>query len=393
MRRKRKKSFKIERLIIAIMLLACFILLVTWSMHYTTTAKANKIKSTVTKSNVKADKLQKNKKVEEIPKEEKSEVEEKTPTEIVISSVGDCTLGNDSKFAFKNSMPDVLAKNNKDYSYFFKNVADIFKADDITTANCETTFTDATKRADKQYTFKAPAAYAKAFSLGGIEAVNISNNHIYDYLQKGFQDTISALKQENVNFFGEGNQWVTDVKGVKVGYLGYMGFSYDNNFLNKLQNDIRAMKEKSQFVVINFHWGVENAYYPNSTQKYLAHYAIDQGADLIVGHHPHVIEGLERYNGKIIAYSMGNFCFGGNTNPSDKDTFILQLKLSFVDNQLKGYAVKVIPCSISSVNYINDYSPIVLSGENKQKVFDKLNKLSTNLAFSLNDEFNTLEKN
>ena len=308
-------------------------------------------------------------------------------TEITISSVGDCTLGHDDKFAFQNSLPYVLGKNNQDFAYFFKNVASIFKADDITTANLETTFTDSTKKADKQFTFKAPAVYAKAFPLGGIEGVNISNNHIYDYLQKGFQDTISALKSENVNYFGEGNQWIEEVKGIKVGFLGYMGFTYDNVFLKKLKDDITKLKEQTQFIVINFHWGAENAYSPNNVQKYLAHYAIDQGADLIIGHHPHVIEGLELYKGKIIAYSLGNFAFGGNMNPSDKNTFILQIQLKFKNTELSTYGIRVIPCSISSVNHINDYCPTPLIGPSKEAVLQKLNNLSINLGFKLNDEF------
>jgi hypothetical protein len=313
-------------------------------------------------------------------------------SEIVISSVGDNTLGNDDKFTSSSSLPQVLKRNNNDYAYFFKNVADIFKDDDITTGNLETTFTDSAKKAEKEFAFKGPAAYAKSFPLGGIEGVNLSNNHIYDYLEKGFQDTLKALQAENVNYFGEGHQWITEVKGVKIGFLGYKGYWYDNNVLKKIKNDIASLKEQTAFVVINFHWGDENSYTPNGTQKYLAHYAIDQGADLIVGHHPHVIQGLEKYKGKMIAYSMGNFAFGGNYNPKDKDTFILQVKLNFTDNKLISYGVKAIPCSISSVSNLNDYCPTPLSGAAKDNVLKRLNDLSMNLDFKLSDSFTELEE-
>lgn len=313
-------------------------------------------------------------------------------SEIVISSVGDNTLGNDDKFTSSNSLPQVLKRNNNDYAYFFKNVADIFNADDITTGNLETTFTDSTKKAEKEFAFKGPAAYAKTLPLGGIEGVNLSNNHIYDYLEKGFQDTLKALEAENVNYFGEGHHWITEVKGVKIGFLGYKGYWYDNNVLKKIKSDIALLKEQTAFVVINFHWGDENSYTPNSTQKYLAHYAIDQGADLIVGHHPHVIQGLEKYKGKIIAYSMGNFAFGGNYNPKDKDTFILQVKLNFTDNKLISYGVKAIPCSISSVSNLNDYCPTPLTGDAKENVLKRLNDLSMNLDFKLSSSFTELEE-
>nr|WP_207751768.1 CapA family protein [Clostridium rhizosphaerae] len=322
--------------------------------------------------------------------EVKPEVSEKpaaASAELVITSVGDCTIGHDDKFAFAQSLPDVLGKNNNDLGYFFKNVADIFKADDITTANLETTFTTANKKAEKEFTFKAPPEYAKAFVLGNIEGVNVSNNHIYDYLQQGFNDTLQSLKTANVNYFGEGNKWITEAKGIKVGYLGYRGFSYDNAFLKKLQGDIEGLKKEADFVVVNFHWGEEGKYSPNATQKYLAHFSIDKGADLIVGHHPHVIQGLETYKGKTIAYSMGNFAFGGNKNPSDKDTFILQLKLNFTDKKPDKYAVRVIPCSISSVDYVNNYSPKPLSGTKKDAMLQKLNKLSPDLGYSIKDQF------
>ncbi|MBC2581482.1 CapA family protein [Clostridium sp. DJ247] len=312
---------------------------------------------------------------------------EEAETYILLSSVGDCTLGHDDKFAYGNSLPAALKKNNNDYSYFFKNVADIFKNDDITTANLETTFTDASVKAEKQFTFKAPKEYSKSLTLGSIEAVNVSNNHIYDYLTKGFKDTIGALKNEGVNYFGEGYKWITEVNGNKIGFLGYRGFSDDNDFLKKMKADIEDLKSKGYVVVINIHWGEENSYHPNNVQKHIAHYAIDHGADLILGHHPHVIQGIEKYKDKFIAYSLGNFAFGGNMNPRDKDTYILQSKFMFKNYELVSYGIKVIPCSISSVIYINDYCPTPLTGDRKKDVLDKLNKLSNNLGFNLGDEF------
>jgi poly-gamma-glutamate capsule biosynthesis protein CapA/YwtB (metallophosphatase superfamily) len=315
-----------------------------------------------------------------------------TKAEVIITSTGDSTLGTDESFGYNQSLPQVLAKNNNDLSYFYSNVSHIFKADDITTTNLETTFTKATAKAEKTYRFKGDPEYAKSLGLGGIEAVNLSNNHIYDYLQKGFNDTISSLKAVDTGYFGEGNTWIKEVKGVKVGFLGYQGFYYDKAFLEKLKKEIQELKTKADFVVINFHWGEERKYSPNATQKYIAHYAIDQGADLIVGHHPHVIQGLENYKGKIIAYSLSNFAFGGNRNPSDKDTFILQVKINFINNKIENYAVKAIPASISSITSANDYRPTPLTGVKKDELLAKLNKLSFNLGFKLSDEFTNVIK-
>lgn len=321
--------------------------------------------------------------VAETPVENK----EDTPVELLITSVGDCTIGYDDKFSFNNSLPYVFQKHNKDFSYFFKNVYSIFKDDDITTANLETTFTKTTNKADKEFTFKADPEYAKVISSSSIEAVNISNNHIYDYGTNGFKDTLSSLKSENINYFGEGNVYIKNVKGINIAFLGYRGFYYDNNFLKQLKNDINRLKKQDCFVIINFHWGDENSYSPNSTQKYIAHYAVDNGADLIIGHHPHVIQGIEQYKNKFICYSLGNFCFGGNINPTDKDTFIFQTKLKFNKAALISQAIRVIPCSISSVNYINDYCPTPMEGQNKSALLTKLNNLSPHRNFKLSDEF------
>jgi poly-gamma-glutamate synthesis protein (capsule biosynthesis protein) len=330
------------------------------------------------------------------PEEESKPIEEviiPDIQEVLISSSGDSTIGWDDQFAYSGSLGDVFKKNNSDYSYFYKNVAHIFKADDITTTNLETTFTNATVKAIKQFNFRAPPEYAKVLTLGYIEGVTIANNHSRDYLEQGFTDTKNTLKKENINYFGEGEKWITNVKGHNFGFLGYKSYSYDKAFLNSLKNDIDSLKKQNAVVIINFHWGDEGIYYPNDVQKYLAHYAIDNGADLIIGHHPHVIQGIESYKGKIIAYSLGNFSFGGNRNPKDKDAFILQTKFNFVDQKLKSYGIKVIPCSVSSVSNLNDYCPTPLEGAKKDNFFKKLNNLSKNLIFELKDDFFFIDVN
>lgn len=312
-------------------------------------------------------------------------------SDVLINCAGDCTLGYDDKFSFANSLPYVLKKQGGNYSYFFKNVSSIFVSDDITTVNLETTLTNANSKAQKEFAFKADPEYAKALTLGSIEAVNISNNHIYDYGSQGFSDTIATLNKNNIGCFGEGHTFIKEVKGVKFGFLGYRGFYYDNAFLKKLKSDIVDLKSKGCTVIINFHWGEENSYHPNSTQKYLAHYAIDSGADLIIGHHPHVIQGIEKYNGRFICYSLGNFCFGGNTNPYDKDTFIFQDRLKFQDRKLISQEIRVIPCSISSVDYINDYCPTPMNGSKKDALLKKLNGLSKNAGFTISDKFTNFD--
>jgi len=316
-----------------------------------------------------------------------------TNTQVLLSAVGDCTIGTDSKFAYSTSLPAMAVNNNNDFSYYFKNVYSIFSKDDVTIANLETTFTDSTDKEEKQFNFKASSDYAKSLTLGSIEGVNLSNNHIYDYKQKGFIDTKLALKKEKINYFGEGSKWELKIKEHNFGFLGYRGWSLDQAFLNKLKSDIIELKKTNSVVVINFHWGNERQYYPIDAQKELARFAIDNGADIILGHHPHVIQGIEQYKGRIIAYSLGNFCFGGNTNPTDKTTFIFQSDFKFVNNDLTSIGVRVIPCSISSVSYKNDYCPTPLTSDAKANLLNNLNNLSKDSGFKISDKFFYIDVN
>jgi poly-gamma-glutamate synthesis protein (capsule biosynthesis protein) len=313
-----------------------------------------------------------------------------TFTEVLLSAAGDCTIGTDTNF-WGDTLPVVFQKKNNDYSYFFKNVLHIFNTDDLTMVNLETTFTSATEKRDKgdavQFHFKAPPHYVKILTEGSIEAVNIANNHIYDYNKVGFEETKKTLEEEGIDYFGEGKKWITTIKGQKFGFLGYQAWYISNEFQKKIKNDIEELKNQGCVVIINFHWGIERNLYPVEYQKDLAHFAIDNGADLIIGHHPHVIESIEQYKGKFIAYSLGNFCFGGNSNPSDKRSFILQSKFKYKNNELTSIGIKVIPCRISSVESPNDYCPTPFSGDDKTAFFNSINEISPNAGFTIDDNF------
>jgi hypothetical protein len=381
-----------KTIILALSLILLF--LFSFIVGYQLMGKKNKVsQDLVYNNNVEDLSINKNTTDKNVDEKDLPAVAVPDSSDITLSSVGDCTIGSDNKFSYDGSLEQVFNNNNKDYSYFFKNVVDIFKEDDITIANLETTLTNATAKADKEFTFKAPPDYAKALTDGSVEGVNIANNHIKDYLDKGLTDTKNSLKLEKINYFGEGEKWITEIKGIKLGFLGYRGFSYDNSFLANLKKDIQALKNQGCLVIINFHWGDEGSSQPNNTQKYLAHYSIDNGADLILGHHPHVIEGIEKYKEKIICYSLGNFCFGGNKNPSDKDTFIFQSNFKFKNKKLISYGIRVIPCSISSVSYKNDYCPTPMKDDKKNGLLSRLNAYSLNLNFKLSDNFYYIDVN
>ncbi len=141
--------------------------------------------------------------------------------------------------------------------------------------------------------------------------------------------------------------------------------------------DVKA--QGAEVILVSFHWGIERNYLPNQAQISLAHRAVDLGASLVIGHHPHVLQGIEAYNGVNIVYSLGNFCFGGNKNPSDKDTLIYQQTFTVRDGQVQidlENGVNLIPCSLSSQSSRNDYRPTPVSGSEAERILDKLNTYS-----------------
>ena len=293
-------------------------------------------------------------------------------TSITISAAGDFTIGTDESFGYSGSFVNEVDKNG--FSYFVEGIKEIFQADDFTTVNLETTLTTATKKAQKKFRFKGDPSYAQIFQLGGIEAVNLANNHIKDYLDQGYEDTITTLKNYNTGYFGYDHQYVTTVKDIKIGALGYEGWNDTPVVRSQVKNDIQSLRDQGvQVILIHYHWGIERQYVPTESQRSLAKFSIDAGADLILGHHPHVVQGIEEYNGKFIVYSLGNFMFGGNRNPSDKDTYVFQQTFHFKNDVLTDEKqINVIPFSISSVANRNNYQPVPLDGAEAERVKQKI---------------------
>lgn len=296
---------------------------------------------------------------------------------ITISAAGDVTLGRDLNFGWEKTFDHELELQNGDFSYFFRNVKDIFEADDLTIVNLETTLTTANKAAEKKFRFKADPSYVEILKEGSIEAVSIANNHTLDYLEKGYKDTLATLKEAEVGYFGYEHRYITEIRGIKIGVLGFVCWEVKDKQKEEIKNAIAKLKEDgADLVIVMFHWGIERDYWPNNVQKKLSRFAIDNGADLVLGAHPHVVQGIEEYKGKQIVYSLGNFCFGGNKNPKDKDTFVYIHKFNFKNKELISEENEVIPCSISSVTNRNNYQPTPLKDKEGDRVMKKIKKYS-----------------
>ena len=323
---------------------------------------------------------------EEIQKEEMQEsldtvpLDEETPgvnAKITISAAGDCTLGTDENFDYSTSLPAKYEEVG-DPGYFLLNVKEIFEEDDLTIVNLEGPLTTSGDRAEKQFSFHGDPSYIQILSGSAVEACNLANNHSRDYGEQGYQDTIAAAEQAGILSFGYERTAVFETVGVRIGLAGVYELAEGMDCQDDMSAAIQELKEEDvDLLIVSFHWGNEKENYPDDTQKALAHAAIDQGADLVLGHHPHVLQGIEKYQGKYIVYSLGNFCFGGNKNPSDKDTMIFQQTFTLENGEpVLNDEITVIPCRISSADDYNNYQPTPAQGEEAQRIMDRIQEYS-----------------
>ncbi|MBQ2669195.1 MAG: CapA family protein [Clostridia bacterium] len=313
---------------------------------------------------------------------EQAEKEAYQPTvqTVTMTAVGDCTLATDV-----NADPDLgfaAYAESGDYSYFLKNVAPVFAEDDVTIVNFEGTMSNRGERADKTFAFRGKPEYMKVLTTSGVEAANLANNHSEDYGPESLEDTIKYLNEAGiVNFIGT-NAPIKEINGVKVGFVGIDALNDEE--AAKMEKAIGTVKNLgAQLIILSIHWGIEKDTEPTEEQTELAHKAIDLGADVVIGTHPHVLQGVEKYNGKYILYSLGNFCFGGNNNPSDKDTAIYRQVFTFIDGTLQvddNYVI--IPARISGHDDYNDYQPKLAEGEQKAAIQQKLTEYSSKFGLT-----------
>ena len=304
---------------------------------------------------------------------------EPTPEYFTLSFIGDCTL------APHQNTQDYFNKVGDDYAYPFANTVQYFADDEYTFANLECTFSDRNLSAVGYPTFyfRAPTSYVNILLEGGVDFVTTANNHLNDFGDKGVEDTYATLDNAGLPYGKVGQaQVVTTKNGIKIGI--YCGFNINDGLFvpttEECLNAISQMKaDGAEYIVMAFHWGKELYYKPSQKMIDLAEACIDAGADLIYGTHPHVLGPIVEYNGGIIMYSVGNWSFGGNTQPTDQDTAIIQVTIKRdIDGSLSTEGYDVIPCCVSSnmsggVGY-NDYKPTPYPEDNEgyKRVLSKL---------------------
>ena len=306
---------------------------------------------------------------------------------VTISATGDVTIGGDTRKRSKSIFDKQLEQEPSGLSFPLENARSIFEADDMTLVNFEGTLTTTKSATKNSFSFAAPPEYVQVLTSGSVEAVSLENNHIMDHGKKGYEETCSVLAGAGIAYSGHlGSSVYTTETGVSIGMLSYQTFN--GNYANiyaSIEGDIQALRDAGcHLVIVSYHWGEEKDYVPNERQVPLGRATIDAGADLVIGHHSHRINPIEEYKGKYICYSLGNFSFAGNIRPDDMDTYIFQQRFRIYPDTgvVEDEGFRIIPCSISSQEDVNDFKPTPMDAERAAGVVERL--IGLNAKFEKN---------
>ena len=316
-----------------------------------------------------------------------SVAEEPEAVTITVTAAGDVTMGNyvgqDYAWSFRQ-MYDTI-----DYEgYFFENVYDIFSEDDMTIVNLEGVLTFSEElNPGRTYNIKGDPDYANLLTYGSVEAVSMANNHRLDFGENGTKDTLAALEPTGIVYAYDNNVGIYETKGIRIGFVSVNEIGWGEGIEKQMKDGIAKLQEEDvDLILACCHWGIEREFYPTEFQQKFGRECIDWGADLVIGHHPHVLQGVEEYQGKYIIYSLANFCFGANRNPADKDTMIAQQTFTFIDGEKQEETeFRIIPCFVTSDLSRNDYRPTPAEGDEALRIIGRVNEYSEGFGLQFDE--------
>ena len=299
------------------------------------------------------------------------------PKQITVTFTGDCTLGCDPRERGKETGFEYYISQ-YGYEYPFALVRELFSEDDVTVVNLEGTFHDSDAGQQKKtYNFRGPSDYAAILPLSSIEAVSLGNNHTMDYGEAGFISTANALEKNGVAWFGNTEcsekTWIYEKDGVKLGFVSInISYWWHEGKGLQLKQTLADLKAAGCSAIIGcMHGGLEYKTHHESNQEKLADALLKNGADIVVGNHPHIIQGMRVQSGKTTLWSLGNFCFGGNSQVRSRPALVARITLSFDESsRYLGHQVNLLPVHISGDAVQNDYQPRLVSGADAQKAIE-----------------------
>lgn len=291
---------------------------------------------------------------------------------ITLNFGGDCTFSDHYSLNIKLN----------DIHKTFENIP-WFSQADITMVNLESCISSRGNKLEKEFNFRMHPKYLPVLKYGGIDIVNLANNHIVDYGLTGMKDTFYYLDSMNIKYVGAGlnleqarKPAIFNIRGIKIGFLGYsFAFAANKNSwgtvpidTNIIKEDLHNLKQKVDFIVVNFHWGKERSNYASTEQQRIGRFTIDNGANVVIGHHPHVLQAVEQYKGGYIAYSLGNFIFGGNSRKQHHTA------LAKVTIHNKRVQFEVIPIEV------RNFCAFELQPQKKDSIINLINHYSMQLS-------------
>ncbi len=306
--------------------------------------------------------------------ETEATTEEAKEFTIDMTFVGDCCMGTDSGAYYEGCM--TWCMDNYPNTYFFDEVRYIFEQDDFTLANCEGVLTDREDlpmrdKGGPGYWFRSAAKNANIFAVSSIEKVSIDNNHSHDYLEEGFEDTKKALDAAGIDWGYKEKILYYEKEGFKIAIVCTSCYG-DEYEVEDTLTWLEDAKKNSDYQIVYMHGGSEGVFEPDYWKIDAMHRFVDAGADLVIGHHPHVLQPKEVYNGVTIIYSLGNFCFGGNDYPN-RYTAIYKYILTIKGKEILDQSDLFIPCYVFTGGYNNWQPDVIEDEEDKQMVIDFMN--------------------
>ncbi len=283
------------------------------------------------------------------------------------------------------------------YAYPFAGLYDLFSKDDITFINLECVLADEIKGgfSTSRFIFRAPTDFVQILTEGSVEVCDLANNHTENYGTEGMDKTVAALEAAGIGYcgttFGLNSYWIADFGEIKIGFVGtyprYNGG--DESKRAKREKELKqcfdACKEAGcQVIVAAVHCGGEYQPKSASMQWKYENMCIKYGADLVIGNHPHIPQGIKIENGVTILHSIGNFTFGGNTGVGENlrpEGYVAQFDLVFEDNVYTGHQLTIWPIHISGTSPENNYQPVLVSGEDAEAV---MKLIQADTGFTLN---------
>ena len=304
---------------------------------------------------------------------------------VTLTFAGDVTLGSEERL-WKEESSLVRCQAREGDAYFLERVRPLFAQDDVTVVNLEGVLSDSSEgeNRDKTYRFRGPAEFAQILTAGSIEMVNLANNHAHDYGERGLADTRQALEQEGVAYFGEREVSVFEKDGVKIAFFGLSYSEMRRADREWAAKEIKRLEREEgvNAVVFTFHAGREYSQARTAKQQEYARWAVDAGADLVVMHHPHVVQGMSVYDERTVLYSLGNFCFGGNRNVRAMESLVAVAELKFADDgTYLSQQITLYPAHISGTQPRSNYQPHLVTGKDAARV---MRRVQADTRFALN---------